>query len=69
MRQEIISSIRSSNASVNPHVPGLVEASRLTEAPDHQDLGGAGVVEPLLPGPQEHVGLLAPASCGLTGEQ
>ena len=62
MPQEIISSVCS---SVNPQVPGLVEASSVSVAPDHQDLGGAGVVELLDLRPHEEVRLLALASGGL----
>ena len=53
------------SSSVNPQVPGLVEARRVTVAPDHQDPGGAGVVEPPLTGLQEEVRLLSPAGGGL----
>ena len=41
--------------SVNPQVSGLVEASRVGEAPDHEDLGGAGGVSR----PEEEVGSLS----------
>ena len=55
--------------SVNPQVSGIVEAGRVGVAPDHEDLGGAGVVEP--PGfrLEEEVGALTPAGSGLTVER
>ena len=62
MPQELSSSVCS---SVNPQVPGRIEARRVTVAPDHQDPGGAGVVEPPLTGLQEEVRLLSPAGGGL----
>ena len=53
------------SSSVNPQVPGMVEARRVTVAPDHQDPGGAGVVEPPLTRPQEEVRPLSSAGGGL----
>ena len=64
--RQIISSLLSKLQSVNPQVTGLVEASSVGVAPHHEDLGGAGVVEPPVFRLEEEVGALTPASSGLT---
>ena len=65
MLQEIISSFCSFNTLVNPQAPLLVEASAVSEAPDHHDLGDSGVVDPPLSRLQEEVSFLSPAGRGL----